>query len=202
MRLNRRWLLSLSAWLPLSGIAHAQAPAQAAGSPPKFPPPVPDIPTSHIEATTLATRNTATVRRQDALVNQGKIDESVQVFAPDTRNHGVAVGRAGLTRVLTDILGTFPDYHSEEFDLMAAGDEVVVRQINTGTHLGVSKIPFNGGLLVGVPPTGKKFKVQSIHWYTLKDDLIVEHRASRDDIGMMQQLGLLPMTPRYDLPKV
>jgi hypothetical protein len=28
------------------------------------------------------------------------------------------------------------------------------------------------------------------------------HRASRDDIGMMQQLGLLPMSPRYDLPKV
>jgi len=32
------------------------------------------------------------------------------------------------------------------------------------------------------------------------DGLIVEHRASRDDIGMMQQLGLLPAVKRYDLP--
>jgi predicted ester cyclase len=53
---------------------------------------------------------------------------------------------------------------------------------------------------VGVPPTGKAFKVQHIHWYTLKDGLIIEHRANRDDIGMMQELGLLPAVKRYDLP--
>ncbi|MDR3506929.1 MAG: hypothetical protein P4L64_03425 [Caulobacteraceae bacterium] len=54
----------------------------------------------------------------------------------------------------------------------------------------------------GAPPTGKTFKVQSIQWRTLKDELILEHRASRDGIGMMQQLSLLPMSPRYDLPEV
>ncbi|WP_374569721.1 ester cyclase [Phenylobacterium sp.] len=192
MRLDRRLLLTLAAALP----------AAAEAQQPHFPPPVPDIPTSHVEATALAARNAATIRRHHALLNEGKIAEAVQTFAPDTLNHGVAVGRAGVLRVLTDIFTTFPDWRTDEFDLMAAGDEVVVRHLNTGTHKGVGKIPVNGGLLVGVPPTGKSFKVQSIHWYTLKDDLIVEHRASRDDIGMMQQLGLLPMSTRYDLPKV
>jgi predicted ester cyclase len=64
-------------------------------------------------------------------------------------------------------------------------------QTYSGTHRGVSRLPIDGGLLVGVAPTGKQFSVQHIHWYTLKDGLIVEHRASRDDVGMMVQLGLI-----------
>jgi hypothetical protein len=34
--------------------------------------------------------------------------------------------------------------------------------------------------------------VQHIHWLTLRDGLIVEHRACRDDVGRMNQLGLMP----------
>jgi hypothetical protein len=37
--------------------------------------------------------------------------------------------------------------------------------------------------------------------YSEKPCGIVERRANRDDIGMIQQLGLLPAVPRYDLPK-
>ncbi len=50
-------------------------------------------------------------------------------------------------------------------------------------------------MLVGVEPTGKRFEVSHIHWYTLRDGKIVEHYANRDDLGMMRQLGLLPATP-------
>jgi predicted ester cyclase len=49
-------------------------------------------------------------------------------------------------------------------------------------------------MLVGVPPTGKRFEVSHIHWYTLRDGKIVEHYANRDDLGMMRQLELLPVT--------
>lgn len=192
MRKHRRWILGAATMLPFASTARAQ---------PRFPPPVPDIPTSHVAGNTDAARNADVIRRQNELINAGRIAEAVQFLAPDTLNHGVAVGRSGVLRVLTDILATFPDWASQEYDLMATDDEVVVRYVNTGTHKGTGRIPVNGGLLVGVPPTGKRFKVQSIHWYTLKDGLITEHRASRDDIGMMQQLGLLPMSPRYDLPK-
>jgi predicted ester cyclase len=102
--------------------------------------------------------------------------------------------------VLTDIYVTFPDWRMEIEDVAAIGDDIIVRMIVTGTHKGVGKIPVNGGLLVGVAPTGKSFKVQHIHWYTLKDGLIVEHRACLDDVGMRQELGLLPAVKRYDLP--
>jgi predicted ester cyclase len=196
MRLDRRSLLALTAALPVVSASAACPQAQT------FPPPVPDVPASHVQQTPVAEKNADIIRRQMDLLNQGKVAEAVENFASDTRNHGVAVGRAGLTRVLGDIHATFPDWKEEIFDLMAFDDEVVVRVLGTGTHLGTGRIPVNGGLLMGVPPTGKRFKVQSIHWYVLKEGLIVEHRASRDDIGMMQQLGLLPMVARYDLPKV
>ncbi|CAN5140557.1 hypothetical protein BH10PSE13_BH10PSE13_26090 [soil metagenome] len=191
MTLDRRTLLAVAAMMPVGKVA-----AQP------FPPPVPDVATSEIDDKPLAVRNADIIRRQNEIQNAGDFTAAAQFFAEDTRNHGVAVGRKGVLRVLTDIFATFPDFHSEIFDLMAMEDKVVTRIMNTGTHKGVGKVPVNGGLLVGVPPTNKRFKVQAIHWWTLKDGLIVEHRASRDDIGMMQQLGLLPMSPRYDLPKV
>jgi predicted ester cyclase len=191
MAVDRRMLFGLVAALPF-GRAFAQS----------FPPPVPDVPRSEVEQSSLARQNEAIIRRQNALSNRGDFLAVAQTFAEDTRNHGVPVGRKGVLRVLTDIFATFPDYSAEIMELAAIDDIVVVRQMDSGTHKGVAKMLFNGGLLVGVPPTNKRYRVQTIHWYTLKDGLIVEHRASRDDIGMMQQLGLLPMTTRYDLPKV
>jgi steroid delta-isomerase-like uncharacterized protein len=158
------------------------------------------IPDDLIEHTDLAAKNSAIIRRHHEVMNTGDVKTSVQYFAEDTKNHGVPVGRAGVLHVLTDIYGTFPDWRMEIEDLAAIGEDVVVRMTVTGTHKGVGKIPVNGGLLVGVPPTGKSFKVQHIHWYTMKDGLIVEHRANRDDVGMMQELGLLPAVKRYDLP--
>ena len=41
--------------------------------------------------------------------------------------------------------------------MVAEGDAVVVRVRLSGTHEGVGKRPINGGKLVGVPPTGKRF---------------------------------------------
>ena len=104
-----------------------------------------------------------------------------------------------MLRVLTDIFTTFPDWRMDIETLAALDDDVIVRMSVSGTHKGIGKIPVNGGLLVGVLPTGKSFRVQHVHWYTLKNDLIIEHRANRDDVGMMQELGLLPSVARYDL---
>ena len=148
-----------------------------------------------------AAANAETIRRHHAVLNTGNVAAASAFFAEDTRNHGVPVGRKGVVRVLTDIYTTFPDWRMDVDDLAAVDDDVIVRMTVTGTHKGVGRIPVNGGLLVGVPATGKSFKVQHIHWYTLKDGLITEHRANRDDVGMMQELGLLPAVARYDLPK-
>ncbi len=184
MAFKRRTALAALAMLPITASAEP------------VDPPTPD----DIVPDDVVKRNVAAIRAHHDLLNQGKVAEAVAYFAEDTRNHGVPVGRKGVLRVLTDIYTTFPDWRMEIVSLDAVGDDVVVRCIVSGTHRGIGKIPVNGGLLVGVPPTGKSFKVQHIHWYTLKNALIVEHRANRDDVGMMQELGLLPAVKRYDLP--
>ena len=56
-------------------------------------------------------------------------------------------------------------------------------------------------LLVGVPPTHRHFKADAIHWFKLKDGKIADHYATRDDLSMMQQLGLLPPPIAFDWRK-
>jgi predicted ester cyclase len=93
---------------------------------------------------------------------------------------------------LKDIFRTFPDWKLEIVEMVAEGDSVVVCCRVSGTHRGVAARAVNGGFLVGVQPTGKHFEVQHIHWYKVRDGMITDHSTSRDDLGMTQQLGLLP----------
>ena len=182
MAFTRRWFFGLAAALPLTG----QALAQDESVPP------PDGAAETIEPSPLAKANVATLRSYMAVMNSGDIPAAVAFFAPDTRNHGKPVGKPGLTRVLTDLKTMFPDYRHEAVEITAAGDVVIARNRVSGTHKGVGKIPVEGGMLVGVAPTNKAFAVQHIHWWRFRDGLIVEHYATRDDIEMMKQLGLLP----------
>jgi predicted ester cyclase len=89
---------------------------------------------------------------------------------------------------------TFPDWRFDIVELVAKGDTVVVRLTSSGTHRGIGKLPLNGGMLVAVAPTLKHFSVQHTHWYKLRDGKIIEHTATRNDVGMMRQLGLFPPT--------
>jgi steroid delta-isomerase-like uncharacterized protein len=137
-------------------------------------------------------QNRAVIERHHDRLNAGDIASALTDFAEDTRNHGRTVGRDGVRRVLTDIYETFPDYRLDILDIIAVSDSVVVRVKNTGTHRGMGRVPVQGGIFFGVPPIGKHYEVQHMHWYKLRDGKIVEHFASRDDVGQMQQLGMLP----------
>lgn len=127
-------------------------------------------------------------------LNQRDFEAALQIIAPDASNHGMKVGRGGYEMVWRDILATFPDFTLDIEDIAADGDSVIVRANFRGTHLGIGELPVNGGMLIGVEPTGKSFEVQHIHWYKLRDGKIIEHYACRDDLEMMQQLGLLPLS--------
>ena len=136
--------------------------------------------------------NREIIRLLHEKLNQGDLETSLEYIAPDAFNHGMKVGREGFRMVLEDIYATFPDWNFEIAEMVEAGDTVVVRTNISATHLGRGEFPVNGGMLVGVEPTGKSFEVQHIHWYKLRDRMIVDHYATRDDLGMMQQLGRVP----------
>ena len=153
------------------------------------------------QTTEQAAKNKAVIAHHHECMNRGDVNAALESYAADTKNHGIPVGRDGLRRVLEDIYTTFPDWRMEIVEAIASDDSVIVRCTVTGTHQGVGKLPINGALLIDVKPTGKHFEVQHIHWYKLKDGKIVDHRANRDDIGMMRQLGLLPPIPQTGVPK-
>jgi predicted ester cyclase len=182
MPFTRRLLFGLMAVLPLADRSIAQEESV----------PAPDGAAETVESSPLAKVNVETLRRYMAVMNSGDIPAAVAFFAPDTLNHGKPVGRAGLTRVLTDLRTMFPDYRHEAIEITAVGDVVIARNKVSGTHKGVGKIPVEGGMLIGVAPTNRKFVVQHIHWWRFRDGLIAEHYATRDDVEMMKQLGLLP----------
>ncbi len=55
--------------------------------------------------------------------------------------------------------------------------------VMTGRHTG----PFQG-----IPATGRPFSQQQVHIFTTAGSLITGHRAARDDLGLLLQLGWRP----------
>jgi len=139
----------------------------------------------------VSAQNAAIIRAHHDKMNKGDWQAALTDFSDDTKNFGNAVGRDHVAMILQDVWTTFPDFRLEIVDLVAQGDWVVVRCRESGTHLGVGKLPVNGGLLVAVPPTHKHFEVEATHWWKVRDGKIVDHYGVRDDLGMMEQLGLL-----------
>ena len=136
--------------------------------------------------------NRQVVERWVELFNSGDLDGTVALFADDALNFGRPVSRASVQAVLVDIRTRFPDVTLTAHGWVAEGDWVVIRATYSGTHRGVGRLPIDGGMLIGVPPTHRSFAVLHIHMFRVVDGLIREHWGGRDDVGMMRQLGLLP----------
>jgi predicted ester cyclase len=76
----------------------------------------------------------------------------------------------------------FPDLHFEIKELVAERDTVAGRLTMSGTH---------EGPLMGTPPTGRSVRQDQMHFVRFQDGKAVEHWGVRDDLGMMQQLGVI-----------
>jgi predicted ester cyclase len=142
----------------------------------------------------LERKNLEVIRRAIEAKNRHDLKEYLSYLAEESKNFDRPTSREAIQRAAEEIFTMFPDYKDEIIEMMAKDGSVVMRCKTSGTHRGVGKLPLWGGILVGVAPTQKHFEVQHIHWYKLRDGKIIEHTANRDDIGMMQQLGLLRVT--------
>jgi predicted ester cyclase len=138
-----------------------------------------------------AARNKALLEQIHERVKTEGLLVQLEYFAEEVNNHGFQVTKAQVREVLTDIVNTFPDIKLEPLEVCAQGDWVVARYWFTGTHKGMAIHPYvHYGLLVGVPATNKTMRVQHIHMFRFSNGKIVEHQATRDDVAMVQQLGL------------
>jgi predicted ester cyclase len=139
-----------------------------------------------------AVRNTEILRQYGELGRSGQYDRQAGFWSNDAVNNGRPVRPELIRTILEDIYRTFPDYRSEVVETLEQGDIVVTMSRVTGTHLGVAQTVFNGGLLRGAKPTGRRFEVLQTHWWKFKEGKIVWHQGVRDDLSMMRQLALIP----------
>jgi predicted ester cyclase len=81
----------------------------------------------------------------------------------------------------------------------ADGDLAAVHATVTGEHVAAVTMRQADGRPDSVfPPTGRRFSVQETQWVRLDDEgRAVERWTDRDELGMAQQLGWAPPSPRY-----
>lgn len=117
--------------------------------------------------------------------NPGVID---QFIAPNCVDHaapaGFPKGLEGAKQLLGMYLSAFPDVAVTIEDLVAEGDRVVARYTARGTHQ---------GSFMGIAATGKRVTFTGIDIVRVSGDKIVEHWESFDQLGLMQQLGVVRM---------
>jgi steroid delta-isomerase-like uncharacterized protein len=116
--------------------------------------------------------------------NPGVIDE---LFAPDYVSHNAPPGlpndREGVKAFAAMYFGAFPDLKVTSDFQVAEGDIVVMRWTATATHTGE---------LMGIPATGKRTKMTGITTQRIAGGKIVEEWNESDQMGLMQQLGVVP----------
>jgi steroid delta-isomerase-like uncharacterized protein len=136
-------------------------------------------------------------RTYEELFNQGNLANVDELIAPDFINHEVPPsmnnrGPESARQVVMMLRTAFPDLHFTIEELVAEGDSVVGRVSMSGTHQG----PF-----MGIAPTGRSVRQAQAHFVRFRDGKGVEHRAVRDDLGMMQQLGVIPAPAHEYVPE-
>ncbi len=122
--------------------------------------------------------------------NRGNLSVVDELIADNYANHdtppGLPAGREGIKQFISMYRAAFPDLYTTIDDQIADGDKVVTRWTGQGT---------NTGSMMGMPPTGKAMKITGIVIDRIVGGRIVETWNTFDQLGMMQQLGLVPAGP-------
>lgn len=133
----------------------------------------------------LQAQNKATVVRfNKEVIENGSLATYDEIVSPEFHNHTAHDGRTpgpeGARYFFTQVLRpAFPDLKVTIHDQVAEGDQVVTRKSYQATHQGT---------FLGVPATGKKISFAVIDIIKLRDGKYVEHWASADMFGLLQQL--------------
>ena len=132
--------------------------------------------------------NKSIVRRfVDEVQSKGDIDAIDELCSPEFVNHsappGVPSNCEGVKQVTAMFRQAFRDSYFTVEVMVAEGDKVATRKTFHGTHQGE---------FMGIPPTGQQVSTGLIDVVRIVDGKVVEHWSMGDNLGMMQQLGVIP----------
>jgi|SRR5215213_10807529 len=120
--------------------------------------------------------------------NKGDLSFIDKNLADDFVNHSTSPGhptdKNGVKWIISTMRKASPDIHFIIEHMIAEGDKVATRWVAQGTHTGE---------LMGMPPTGKKVTVTAtVIERTGENGKVKEHWGNRDDLGLLQQIGIIP----------
>lgn len=107
--------------------------------------------------------------------------------APTARFYGWApepLDADGHKAFMSALLAAFPDSRFIVDDVIAEENKVAVRHRLLGTHQGE---------LQGIPPTGRPVEIGGIVIFRIENGMVAEAWLNADIMGMMQQLGVVPV---------
>jgi steroid delta-isomerase-like uncharacterized protein len=133
-------------------------------------------------------KNKALVRRfVDKVQSAGDIDAVDELCSPEFVNHSapprVPPNCEGVKQLTTMFRRAFPDSYFTVEDMIAEGEKVVTRKTFHGTH---------EGEFMGIPPSGRSVSMGLIDIVRVSEGRVVEHWSMGDNLGLMQQLGVVP----------
>lgn len=132
-------------------------------------------------------QNKAIANRVVEAINQKHLAVFDERVAADAIEHAAPPGMPptldSAKQVLGMMLAAFPDFKYTVEYTVAEGDKVAQRLTGHGTM---------HGEFLGMKPTGKHAMWTETHISRFANGKIVEHWASVDQVGMMQQFGLMP----------
>jgi len=135
----------------------------------------------------LADNKNVARRFLEEVMNRGNRAVGDHLVAPDFVDHspmpGFSPDAMGFKKGLAMVRTAMPDMKYTIEDVIAEGDKVVVRWRASGTHKGE---------MFGIPPTSKSIVVTGIDIFRVSNGKLVEFWLNWDQLGMLQQLGVIP----------
>ena len=136
----------------------------------------------------MSEENKAVVRRWVDAFNEGDL-EAVDELLTDSYvrhdpNSPEVRGPEEEKRLIAMYRAAFPDLHFTVEDMVAEDDRVATRVGISATH---------EGELLGIPPTQRRLSFTAMELYRLAEGRIDEQWVNVDTLGMMQQLGAIPV---------
>lgn len=118
-------------------------------------------------------------------MDQGRTEAAEEYFSESLEYHRSSGERGGRCELQEDIQmfhAAFPDLEAEISRIMSQDDKVSFVYTLSGTHEGEFE---------GIPPTGQKMSAKGAAIVEVDRGSISEYRIVFDNLGMLEQLGVL-----------
>jgi len=129
------------------------------------------------------------------VINSGDTTNVSDFIGPTYYNHESRMdpvrskmrGPEEFSDTVANLHKAFSDLHYELVDSVSLNKKVIAIVSVVGKH--------TGSFFGFIPPSGNKISYQAVHMFTIGDDgKISEHKAIRDDLALMYQLGVVKAT--------